>query len=555
MEILCRPALDAILEFEPYTRSLYVKFLPTVLSKKKPASPNVWKEIEESNQRLPILCFLRILLSRHVIPEYIEVESIQEIIVQTTREGRESKFFKEGKFILSAEDPNFLKSDYLPVQDEPALEYYEFQLVLGRLGLYKSPTGLGKGGTPAERIKNFFVDKLGFSKTKGETGSGAARSASPSPVPSPSPKKGSIEEAEEDGSDEDLVIESDGGLSESDDDDDPYRKMELLQQRREEAMKKYQIDINYEDIEKELNDLPPAPPPPESKTMQRVPSAQLKVQQVGKVKERKKKEVKKQARPRAAPRRSTLRRGEAPPKPIKFADKPQPYPDATLQAIRTQAKAASTSVIQQSSKNKLGSSHVAACVIKEVYFPPEAPLPVATLIESANVYLANEEYELSVSTFEEARETWKRELAGSLFKVEYDLFFELSIANVLESSGQDEVSLVKYISAKNMCSKGLPSHHPDVAIPYCGIASVLYHLQEYSLSLRAYLKAKDIREECLGGNTVDTATTYNNLGCCMLALGRYQEAKAYFMLSHAVLQMELGPTHERVLTVMFAYIV
>jgi len=42
------------------------------------------------------------------------------------------------------------------------------------------------------------------------------------------------------------------------------------------------------------------------------------------------------------------------------------------------------------------------------------------------------------------------------------------------------------------------------------------------------LKARKIREERLGGDTVDTATVYNNLGCCMYLLERNQECKAYF---------------------------
>ena len=44
----------------------------------------------------------------------------------------------------------------------------------------------------------------------------------------------------------------------------------------------------------------------------------------------------------------------------------------------------------------------------------------------------------------------------------------------------------------------------------------------------------------IGGDTVDTATVYNNLGCCMFMLERNQESKAYFELSHAIFECELG---------------
>jgi tetratricopeptide (TPR) repeat protein len=528
--LLSGSILSAILEFEPYTRSVFAKYLPESLAQQKISI--TWKEIEDTNRKLPLLCLLRFLMVKYLIPDYIEPEHLQDLIreVVKPRGQKELAFYNSKAFLKTSEDPNFTKMAYNPVEGEPQVFYHEFQLILGRIALYPSIATQDKNLTSLEKISDFFVERLGFAK----------------------PKEG-LQAQEKGESDiefeEEMFLDSDEYVTEADL-DDPYRKMELLEQRRQEAMKKYHIEVNYEEIEKELSDLPPVPPIPEVKPSEPIPTKDLKVVQLGKVKARKKKkEEKKLPKPKINIRKPVLRRGEAPPKPIKFAPKPEPYPDATLKAVREYIKSSEEPVIKQCTKNKLCNSHVAACLIKEVYFPPEAPLQVATLIESANVYLSTEEYELAVSTFEEARETWKREFTGGSFKTEYELFFELSIANVLESAGHDEIALVKYISAKNVSSRGLPSHHPDVAIPYCGIASVLYHMEEYTLSLRAYLKAKEIREECIGGNTVDTATTYNNLGCCMLALARYKEANAYFLLSHAILQMELGPIHERTMTV------
>lgn len=76
----------------------------------------------------------------------------------------------------------------------------------------------------------------------------------------------------------------------------------------------------------------------------------------------------------------------------------------------------------------------------------------------------------------------------------------------------------------------------------------MYHIDEPAWALRCYLKARKIREERLGGDTVDTATVYNNLGCCMYILERNQESKAYFELANAIMEAELGPNHERTLT-------
>lgn len=94
----------------------------------------------------------------------------------------------------------------------------------------------------------------------------------------------------------------------------------------------------------------------------------------------------------------------------------------------------------------------------------------------------------------------------------------------------------------------LAFNHPDQAFAYCGLGSVAYHMEEPAFALRLYLKAKEIRERTLGGDTVDTATVYNNLGCCMFFLERNEESKGYFELSNAILECELGSQHERTLT-------
>lgn len=134
----------------------------------------------------------------------------------------------------------------------------------------------------------------------------------------------------------------------------------------------------------------------------------------------------------------------------------------------------------------------------------------------------------------------------SKLRPEQELFFYMSLGGVYESSGKDEIALSCYMNAIADCN--LEPNHPDIAFPYCGLGSVLYHIDEPAWALRCFLKAREIREERLGGDTVDTATVYNNLGCCMFMLERNQESKAYFELSNAIMDAELGPHHERTLT-------
>jgi tetratricopeptide (TPR) repeat protein len=172
-------------------------------------------------------------------------------------------------------------------------------------------------------------------------------------------------------------------------------------------------------------------------------------------------------------------------------------------------------------------------------------------VESALVYQNTANFELAIHSYEQAREEWRRELNVELLRPEIELFFEMSLGSVYESAGKDLIALTAYVRALrgNMSKHNkLAYNHPDEAFPYCGLGSVFYHMDEPAWALRCYLKARTIREDRLGGDTVDTATVYNNLGCCMFMLERNQEALAYFELSNAILECELGSHHERTLT-------
>ena len=109
----------------------------------------------------------------------------------------------------------------------------------------------------------------------------------------------------------------------------------------------------------------------------------------------------------------------------------------------------------------------------------------------------------------------------------------------------------------------MPFNSADRAIPYCGIGSILYKTFDYKWALRSFLKvyltfktqflhypqALEIREKILGPQSVDTATMYNNVGCCMFFLERVEESYNYFDIAHAIFELELGPFHYRTLTV------
>ena len=77
-------------------------------------------------------------------------------------------------------------------------------------------------------------------------------------------------------------------------------------------------------------------------------------------------------------------------------------------------------------------------------------------------------------------------------------------------------------------------NHPDSAFSYSCLGSLFFQMEEPKWAARCYSQARFIREERLGGDTVDTATTYNNLGVAMFALERNEEALTYFELAQAI---------------------
>ena len=65
-------------------------------------------------------------------------------------------------------------------------------------------------------------------------------------------------------------------------------------------------------------------------------------------------------------------------------------------------------------------------------------------------------------------------------------------------------------------------------------------MREVDWAIRAFWKAKDLRENSLGGDTLDTATVYNNLGCCFYFSQNYYSAHAFFKLSYEIYKKFLG---------------
>ena len=92
---------------------------------------------------------------------------------------------------------------------------------------------------------------------------------------------------------------------------------------------------------------------------------------------------------------------------------------------------------------------------------------------------------MAIHTFEQAKTDWRNYLNTDTMRPEYELYFELQLGSVYESCGRDEQALDSYMKARKI---NLAYNHPDSAFAYCGIGSVLFHMDEPVWACRCYLK-------------------------------------------------------------------
>ena len=91
---------------------------------------------------------------------------------------------------------------------------------------------------------------------------------------------------------------------------------------------------------------------------------------------------------------------------------------------------------------------------------------------------------------------------------------------------------MKYYNECVRITEKLLGADTDTSLPYCFLGELFLKLKEYDWALRSFLKAKNIREETIGGETPDTASTYNNLGVVAYYMESYLPAKGYFKIAY-----------------------
>jgi hypothetical protein len=109
---------------------------------------------------------------------------------------------------------------------------------------------------------------------------------------------------------------------------------------------------------------------------------------------------KKKKQAKKAPAR---KKDEPPPKPVKWAPPPSVAEPGTLEIIRNAKNELMENIFPSNIRGEHANAGVAPTIIKEVYYPPDAPQEIATLIESGIVYQNTGYFEQSIDCFEKAR--------------------------------------------------------------------------------------------------------------------------------------------------------
>jgi hypothetical protein len=267
-----------------------------------------------------------------------------------------------------------------PVSGEPGLLFHEFIFLLGLVAL----NFMTLASSTSILIENFFVEKLNFTKVDSDT------------------KLKTYEELMEDeGVYSDEVS---GSGSELEMDEQQKAFMEFLQER---AAAEANFVIDFEEILNTLDDcLPMIPGKPEVQQVNPMPYNDPIRITFGKLMPKEKKEDDKKKK-KAAKKAPKAKKGEKPPPPLRWADVPEPSGPTTLDLIRKATKDVNDNIFPQNIRGEHCNPGVMPTIIKEVFFPPDAPMEVATLMESSLVYQNSANYEMAVKSLEMARDRWR----------------------------------------------------------------------------------------------------------------------------------------------------
>ena len=133
-------------------------------------------------------------------------------------------------------------------------------------------------------------------------------------------------------------------------------------------------------------------------------------------------------------------------------------------------------------------------------------------------------------------------------------FFEVSKARLNtahdENLSEDYTKALEYLEkALDIREQVLGSNHPDTATTYNNVAGALRAQGDSEDALRYFKKALEIREHVLGSDHPSTATTYNNIAGIFREMGNYSKALEYYKKVLEIGERVFGRDHPNAATI------
>ena len=203
--------------------------------------------------------------------------------------------------------------------------------------------------------------------------------------------------------------------------------------------------------------------------------------------------------------------------------------------------------IKKTMKEILPNTKVFPTIIKEILSLPEnLPQKSMELVVMSLEDRVNGDYEKAIKRLEKAQEFLPKDINKINWQTE--LYFNLTLGSLYEAMDLN-FQTIKYFSEALHNHEKLISFSPDNALPFSFIGEFFIKMKEYEWALRCYSKAQMIREETIGGDTIDTATIYNNLGVAAFCLESYLPANGYLMMAYEIYKNLMGINHMRTIII------
>ncbi|KRW99650.1 hypothetical protein PPERSA_03451 [Pseudocohnilembus persalinus] len=539
-KLLTEQAIAVLCQYEEELRACYVAYMTE--NYRKGSLLLKWEELAMDNKKLSTHAFARFLNDSQVVPHSMSPEQIQDVIHKILQpvNTKEQEFFQKSK-VIEIFDKDLEKAKEVEYQGDPKMAFHEFLLILMRIAFEHYPKNEEKKNIE-QLLERFFKQVLGFRKN---------HELETEDFPNINKKvyeklNNYYQDLEED------EKQYDEEYNQEEEDEDLQDPLQMLaQMQNQEIFNGEPLSFEIGEIILQMRkDLPPLPPLPQVEQENPPPYRNDPLSKPKKKKQLPKKERvvigdklplppedKTKAQKPKPPKKKQLKKGEKPPRKIIFGGFPGEDPGLQYDHLKNMHDDMVYGEKQLGDINRgtMSKIDVLPVIIDEILYPPECLDKIRYLVEAAINSYNQSNFIFALKNFEEAKNKWQDEL-GKELPDNILLFFEYSKASIYSSAGRDDYALYWYMQSKSISDR-LPYTNPDRSLAYCGLGSTFFNMEEYNLACRSYLKAREVREKLMGVEHVDTATIYNNLGCCMFMLNRNKEAVAYLKIAHSILDL------------------